>query len=157
MARKLVAAVILAISLASPLCSHAAPTAPAAPVSRQPNWAELTLDQKRVLAPLAQSWDTMPPIQRKRLLGVAKRYPKLTPQEQQRIQSRLTEWAKLTPAEREMARKRYQQLKQLPPEKRRELKRRWQEEARRKQQAQAVAAPPAKPAPINTQPNPPAR
>lgn len=123
MAKRLVAAITLACCLLAPGIAAAAQ----AQETRQPVWAELSPEQKQVLAPVSGQWDAMPAIQRKRLLGVAKRYPKMKPNEQQRIQTQLKDWAKLTHEERALARNKYQQLKQLPPEKRQEVKKKWQE------------------------------
>ncbi len=121
MARRFTAAIILAF------CLLAQGIAIAAQEARQPAWAELTYEQKQILAPVHGEWDNMSATQRKRLLGVAKGYPKMKPEEQQRIQRRLKDWSKLTPEERAQARKKYEKLKQLPPEKRQEVQKKWQE------------------------------
>ena len=86
-----------------------------APVARPaPRWAQLTLQQQQVLAPLAAEWDGFPDVQRYKLLGVAARYPKLTLAQQQRVQSRLQDWARLTPEQRRLARRNFKQLHELP-------------------------------------------
>ena len=130
MARRLLGGIILACGLLAQGITLAVPAQPQAPVPaqepRQPNWSELSFEQKRILTPVFGEWDKMPSHQRKKLLGVAKGYPKKTPAEQQRIQKRLKDWSRLTPSEREQARKKYEQLKQLPPEKRQEVKQKWQ-------------------------------
>ena len=131
MAKRLIGGIALACGLLAQGITFAAPLQVQAPVSapepRQPNWGELTAEQKRILTPVFGEWDNMPAHQRKKLLGVAKGYPKKTPAEQQRIQKRLKAWSKLSPSEREHARKRYEKLKQLPPEKRQEVQKKWQE------------------------------
>ena len=130
MARRLLGGIVLACGLLVQGIALAAPAQPQAPVParepRQPNWSELSTEQKRILTPVFGEWDKMPSHQRKKLLGVAKGYPKKTPDEQQRIQKQLKDWSRLTPSEREQARKKYEQLKQLPPEKRQEVKQKWQ-------------------------------
>lgn len=130
MAKRLLGGIILTCGLLVQGIALAAPAQPQAPAlaqePRQPNWNELSYEQKRILAPVFGEWDKMPSHQRKKLLGVAKGYPKKKPDEQQRIQKRLKDWSRLTPSEREQARKKYEQLKQLPPEKRQEVKQKWQ-------------------------------
>ncbi|BAN34656.1 hypothetical protein SCD_n00815 [Sulfuricella denitrificans skB26] len=123
MARRLLAGIILTFCLLAQGIALAAQP----PEPRQPNWAELSLEQKRILSPVGDQWDSMPAIQRKRLLGVAKSYPKMKPDEQQRVQKRLKTWTSLTPDERTQARNKYEKLKQLPPEKRLEIQKKWQE------------------------------
>ena len=130
MARRLLGGIVLACGLLVQGIALAAPAQPQVPAParepRQPNWSELSTEQKRILTPVFGEWDKMPSHQRKKLLGVAKGYPKKTPAEQQRIQKQLKDWSRLTPSEREQARKKYEQLKQLPPEKRQEVKQKWQ-------------------------------
>ena len=69
---------------------------PASPVpklaEKAPGWAELTSDQRAVLAPLGPEWDRLPPIQRKRLLAVVKRYPKMTPEQIAEAQQEAKDW-----------------------------------------------------------------
>lgn len=158
MARRLFRGIIFTFCLLAQGVVLAAPAHPSAtaPVqeARQPNWAELSAEQRRILAPVAGEWDKMPTHQRKKLLGVAQGYPKKTPEEQQRIQRRLKNWSSLTTSERELARKKYEQLKQLPPEKRQEVKQKWQQykelpeekkEALRRNKAEAAKTLPASP------------
>ncbi len=93
----------------------------------QPNWAELSPEQKRILAPLASEWDQMESFRRKKWVGIAQRYPSLGAEEQARMQRRMTEWAKLTPEERKQARDKYKTLQKSPPEKKAVVKQKWQE------------------------------
>ena len=143
MAKRLFAGITLA------LCLLAQGIALAAQESKQPAWAELSIEQKQILAPVSGEWDKMPAIQRKRLLGVAKRYPKMKPVEQQRIQTRLRDWSNLTPEERALARKQYEKLKELPPEKRHEVRKKWLEyqQLPEEKKAQLKKAAPAKAVP----------
>lgn len=100
-----------------------APADPAANVT----WAQLTEQQKTVLAPLASEWDSLRPWQREKMLDIAKEYPKMDAQKQQRIQHQLVKWSRMTPYERENARKRYQQFQSLSPEKKEALRKQWQQ------------------------------
>jgi hypothetical protein len=52
--RALVAGLILALSLLSPAGA-------VVPELRQPSWAELSQEQKQILAPLSRDWDKMEP------------------------------------------------------------------------------------------------
>jgi len=94
-------------------------------VDARPAWSELTLEQQKILAPLAHDWNQLDSKRRKKWIAIAKRYPKMKPQAQERLQKRMADWAKLTPEQRRAARDRYQQLRKLPPEKRRQVTRQW--------------------------------
>ena len=118
----------------------------------QPKWSELTVQQKIVLAPLADDWDSMEFYRQKKWLAIVVRFSGMTQNEQRRIQGQMQEWGKLTPEQRRLARENYKTAQQLPPEKKQELKQKWEEysslpedeKERLKQQAQAMS--PAKPA-----------
>ena len=114
--------VAVALWVASPL-GHAVVTPPLP----QPSWAELSQEQKSILAPLAGEWDKMDGFRRKKWLGIAQRYPSLGADEQARMQRRMTDWAKLTPEERKRAREKYQSLQKAPPEKKEAVKQKWEE------------------------------
>lgn len=106
-------------------------------------WADLTVEQKNILAPLASEWDRLMPLQRRRLLMVSKRYLKMNAEQKERVRSRLEEWSKLTPEQRNRARQKFIKLYQLPPEKRQEIKEKWSE--RQSQPAAAVSPVPSVP------------
>ncbi|MFT3847811.1 MAG: DUF3106 domain-containing protein [Propionivibrio sp.] len=93
----------------------------------QPKWSELTVQQKTVLAPLSDDWDSLEYHRQKKWLGIVARFPSMTPQEQRRIQIQMQGWGKLTDDEREQARENYISTKQLPLEQKRELKKKWEE------------------------------
>ena len=112
----------VALWLAAPL-SHAVILPPLS----QPSWAELSAEQKRVLAPLSTEWDKMNGFHRKKWLGIVKRYPSLSAEEQVRMQRRMTDWAKLTPDERKRAREKYKALQKNAPEQKEVVKLKWQE------------------------------
>lgn len=119
----------------------------------QPSWAELSTDQKRILAPLAGEWNTMDGFRRKKWLGIAQRYPSLSPDEQARMQRRMTDWAKLSPDERKRAREQYQSLQKAPPEKKEAVKQKWEEykelpeSEKNRFKAEASRSPTPRPAP----------
>lgn len=118
--RALVAGLILALSLLTPAQA-------VVPELRQPAWAELTQEQKQILAPLSRDWDKMEAFRKKKWLGIAKRYPAMKPEEQARIQRRMQDWANLTPEQRTQARVQYKTLKTAPPEKKEAIKQKWEQ------------------------------
>ena len=104
-----------------------APAEAAAPL-KGPVWAELTVDQQQILAPLKTDWDKMDRQPRVKWVGIAKRYPAMTAREQRRIQTRMQRWAMLTPEQRAVARNTYRNhVGTLPPEKKQDLRAKWQE------------------------------
>lgn len=122
----------------------------AAPQKKQPTWAELTQEQRQILAPLAPDWDKFDAQRRSKWLGIAKRYPAMTPEKQATVQRNMQPWAKLTAEERRAARERYKSLQKLPKDKRKSLAQKWEEyqrlpEEERKRLEAAGKAP--KPAP----------
>ena len=87
----------------------------------------MTVQQKTVLAPLSDDWDSLEYHRQKKWLGIVSRFASMTPKEQRRIQIQMQEWGKLTDEEREQARENYISAKQLPIEKKQELKKKWEE------------------------------
>ena len=118
--RALVAGLILAFSLFSPAQA-------VVPELRQPAWAELSQEQKQILAPLSRDWDRMEAFRKKKWLGIAKRYPTMKPEEQARVQRRMQDWASLTPEQRTQARTQYKTLKTAPPETKEAIKKKWEQ------------------------------
>lgn len=112
----------LALWLVAPL-GHAGITPPLA----QPSWSELSIEQKQILAPLANEWDKMDGFRRKKWLGIAKRYRSMNSDEKDRMQLRMTDWAKLSPDDRKRARDKYKALEKAPPEKKDAVRKKWQE------------------------------
>ena len=90
-----------------------------------PTWAQLTEDQRKVLAPLGSEWDTLRPWQREKMLDIARDYPKMGAQKQQLVQKRLNSWSRMTPYERENARKRYQEFNALSADKKADVRKKW--------------------------------
>ena len=118
--RALVAGLILTFSLSSP-------AQVVVPELRQPAWAELTQEQKQILAPLARDWDKMESYRKIKWLGIAKRYPTMKPEEQARVQRRIKDWASLTPEQRTQARVQYKNLKTAPPERKEDIRQKWEQ------------------------------
>ncbi|WP_454731210.1 MULTISPECIES: DUF3106 domain-containing protein [Cupriavidus] len=95
-------------------------SAATSPVNAHPTWAELSVVQQRVLAPLQGEWNNFPELNRRKWVQIAERYPKFSPAEQARLQTRMTEWVKMTPQQRRLARENYQITRSLPPQKKAE-------------------------------------
>ena len=126
MARSRLPGLVLAFFLAT--TGWAATPSPSLIVTpEQPKWSELTVQQKTVLAPLADDWDSLEYHRQKKWLGIVARFPAMTPKEQRRIQIQMQGWGKLTDDERQEAREKYISTKQLPIEKKQELKKKWEE------------------------------
>lgn len=116
----------------------------------QPAWAQLTAEQRTILAPLGTEWDKMENFRRKKWLGIADRYSRMSPEEQHRVQARMREWAIMTPEQRAKVRDSYKEFQQLPPEKKQVVKEKWEtysklpeEEKNRIKQNKATAKLPA--------------
>ena len=123
---KAFAALILGLCFALPAFAATAE-------KKQPDWAQLNIEQQQILAPLASEWNTLEERPRKKWLLLAKRYPKMKPDAQQRIQTQMKDWAKLTPQQRAIARENYKKLAKQPPEKREVVKQKWHEAQKQKQ------------------------
>lgn len=123
------------------------PSAIATPA--QPQWGELTVEQKTILAPLSYDWDGMDYARQKKWLGITRRFYNMTADEQRRVQVQMQDWGKLTPEQRRVARENFITANKLPVEKKQELRLKWQEYSslpdeekdRLKQQAAKRAAP----------------
>ncbi len=111
----------------------------------RPAWAELTVEQQKVLAPLKTDWDALDRERKLKWIGIAKRHPAMKPQEQERVQRRMQAWAKLTPQQRRQARETYKQLAKQPPATRDKLREKWAEYQRQQPTppARELPSPPA--------------
>lgn len=96
---------------------------------REPGWAQLTPEQRQVLAPLADDWNRMEDLRKRKWLGIADRFLAMTQEERGRVQSRMREWAKLTPEERRKAREQYRNWQLKPAHERIALKQKWEQYA----------------------------
>ncbi|WP_126446797.1 DUF3106 domain-containing protein [Sulfuricystis multivorans] len=99
----------------------------ALPRFEQPEWFQLTPEQRAILAPLAKEWGEMDAFRRKKWIGIAQRFPSMSPAEQESIQRNMREWARLAPEERRIAREKYKSLLRIDPEEREAIKQKWQE------------------------------
>jgi hypothetical protein len=99
----------------------------ALPSLDEPTWAQLSQNQRQILAPLANDWDKLEPYRRKKWIGIAQRYPQMHADEQQRVQRNMKYWANLTPEERKAVREKYKKMQKAPPEQRQVMKQKWQE------------------------------
>ena len=152
MVKTRLAAIILSALLITP--GWAETTSPSLVVTPpQPKWSELTVQQKIILAPLADDWDSLEYFRQKTWLDIVTRFATMTPEEQRRIQVQMQEWGKLTPAQRQLARENFKTANQLPAKKKQELKQKWEEysnlpeDEKEKLKQQAASAPkPGRPA-----------
>lgn len=159
MAEKLRGAVILSSFIAvTGWADVPGPSAIATPP--QPQWTELTVEQRTILAPLSDDWDAMEYNRQKKWLGITRRFPTMLPEEQRRIQAQMQEWGKLTPEQRRLARENFMTANKLPAEKKQELKQKWEEysslpeEEKERLKQQAASKPVPKPgrAPVGAAP-----
>jgi hypothetical protein len=93
----------------------------------QPKWSELTVQQKIVLAPLSDDWDSLVYYRQKKWLSIVARFPTMTPEEQHRVQGQMQKWGKLSSEQRQLAREKFKTANRLPVEKREEFKKKWAE------------------------------
>ena len=93
----------------------------------QPAWRELTVQQKIVLAPLSDDWDSLEYYRQKKWLNIVAHFQAMSAAEQTRVQAQMQEWGKLTSAQRQEAREKFKTASRLPAEKRKELKQKWEE------------------------------
>jgi hypothetical protein len=120
------------------------------PALNQPNWDQLTPEQRAVLNPLASDWPAMESYRRKKWIGIAQRYSTMSADEKSRVDQRMKQWASLTPEQRRQARANYKSLKQVTPDHKEDIKRKWEEysqlpvEQRERLKAEAAHTPPAK-------------
>ena len=126
MVKSRLAGVILSCMLLTPGWA-ATPSPSLIATPPQPKWSELTVQQKIVLAPLSDDWDSFEYYRQKQWLGITARFPTMTSEEQRRIQKQMQEWGKLTPEQRQKARENFLTATQLPTEKKQELKQKWEE------------------------------
>ena len=106
-------------------------------------WAQLTAEQRQVLAPLQTDWAQIDTTRKQKWLEVAGRFRSMSPDERGRVQERMAEWARMTPAERTRARLQFQESRQLSPEERQARWKAYQElpEPERKQLVQQAKQP----------------
>ncbi len=141
-------------------CQAEVPGASVIVTPPQPQWTELTAEQKSILAPLSDDWDPMEYHRQKKWLGITRRFSSMTPEEQRRIQAQMQDWGKLTPEQRNIARENFKTTARLPAEKKQELKEKWEQysslspEEKEKLKQQAAGTPVPKPGRIVAGPPP---
>jgi len=117
----------------------------------QPKWSDLTVQQKIVLAPLSDDWDSLEYYRQKKWLNIVAHFQTMSAEEQTRIQAQMQEWGKLTPEQRQEAREKFKTANRLPEEKKKELKQKWEEylslpeEEREKLKQKVISKPVPKP------------
>ncbi len=84
-------------------------------VQAGPQWLELTTAQKKILQPLAGTWNSLGHSHKNKWIALTNNYPNRTPEDQAKLQSRMAEWAALTPSDRERARLNFAETKKLSP------------------------------------------
>ncbi|WP_395007167.1 DUF3106 domain-containing protein [Undibacterium sp.] len=90
-------------------------TAPATSANKT-SWKNLSLEEKKALAPLANEWDKMDATRQKKWLGVSHKYSNMKPEEQQRVQERIKTWVKMTPEQRMSVRENFANTAKKSPE-----------------------------------------
>ena len=151
------AKLILAVGLAavSAIATAAGPGQPQQELGRpvpQTPWTSLKPEERHVLGPVADRWETFPGYQQQRLITSARRYPSLQPIQKERFDSRLRGWAEMTPEQRRAARETYQDMRRLTPAQQHELRERW---LRQHQQPEEASEPLfEQPPPMPTRPGP---
>ncbi len=91
----------------------AAKSSSAVAVQAGPQWQELSSAQKKILRPLAATWNSLGYGHKNKWIALANNYPHRTPEDQAKLQSRMAEWAALTPGDRERARLNFAETKKL--------------------------------------------
>lgn len=123
----------------------------------QPNWNQLTQEQRTILKPLSDDWAGMGEFRRKQWIGIAQRYHGMSADEKSRVDQRMKDWANLSPEQRRQARSTFKSLKQAPADQKEGIKRKWDEysqlpeDQRAQLRADSVRKPvvkPVAPAPI---------
>lgn len=132
------ARLILALALAASVSGAFAAPPEKRPMGKQIPWTSLKPDERRVLGPIQDRWESFPSYQQQRLISSARRYPSLQPIQKERFDQRLRSWAEMTPEQREAARETYQDLRRLTPAQQHELRERW---LQRHQRAEELSEP----------------
>ncbi len=97
--------VFLVIFLAYPLVANAQ------------NWSALNEDQRLILAPIEQDWESLGLSRQKKWVEVANRYPSMSETEQNTLQSRMSQWTELSTKQRQRARDNYLRTLNISAEK----------------------------------------
>lgn len=135
--RRLCALALLAAALASPAAAHGRGDGPprhrphAVPEGvAVPDWAQLTPAQQQALAPLRETWDTLPASRRVMALERAERrarWEAMTPEQRERMREGMRNYRDLPPPLREKMRESMRALHALPDAERKALRARWRQ------------------------------
>ncbi|WP_374473280.1 DUF3106 domain-containing protein [Arenimonas sp.] len=134
--RRLLALALLAAALASPAAAHGRGDGPrhhqaAVPEGVSvPDWAQLTPAQQQALAPLRESWDTLPASRRVVALERAERrarWEAMTPGQRERMREGMRNYRDLPPPLREKMRESMRAVRALPDAERKALRERWRQ------------------------------
>jgi hypothetical protein len=132
------ARLIAAALLAGFAAAAGAPPNPDRLKTPQTPFYMLSPDERRVLAPVQESWTHLPGYQQQRLINSARRYPSMQPIQKERFDARIKNWAEMTPEQRRAARETFEGLRRLPPARQHELRERW---FQRHRQAEELSEP----------------
>ncbi|MFT4172675.1 MAG: DUF3106 domain-containing protein [Rhodocyclaceae bacterium] len=97
----------------------------AQPVEPPSDWRHLTVEQKRLLAPLSAEWDTLTAVRQRKWLGIANRYPTMASEDQAKLRSRVSAWARLSQSERDAAREQFKKWRTTASDDNRSLHEQW--------------------------------
>ena len=86
-------------------------------------WKQLTPEQRRALAPLANTWNGISEVQKSKWLVLSQNFAKLSEAEQFKLHERMTDWTTLSPQQRTRARLNFAEAKDLTTEEKEAL---WQ-------------------------------
>jgi len=81
-------------------------------------WAQLTGEQRQILAPFRQQWDSWPPADKRSWIVLANRFPELSGAQQRRARNRINEWASLTNEQRTTVRNNIRLSRERKPDER---------------------------------------
>ncbi len=78
-------------------------------------WQDLTEAQRKILLPLAGTWDTLTSAHKGKWIALTQNYGTRSPEEQKKMQGRMLEWAGLSQSQREQARLNFAETKKISP------------------------------------------
>jgi hypothetical protein len=94
-------------------------------LAAEPAWAKLAPQEKQILAPLRDSWDTLEERRKAKWREVARLYPGMSSEEQSRLQGQMRQWAALTPEQRRAAREEFREHTRLDPDRKQDVLEKW--------------------------------
>ncbi len=94
-------------------------------LAAEPAWSKLPPQEKQILAPLRDSWDTLEERRKAKWREVARLYPGMNSEEQSRLQGQMRQWAALTPEQRRAAREEFREHTRLDPDRKQDVLEKW--------------------------------